>query len=236
MNSRELLVGLARADRLRARRRAGAPACTSCVRRSSTTMRCQPNGERTGARQLVDLELGHRLLELGHRVAGIDPAEVAALRRRRVLGIDARLVRELARRCRCGRATRSIFALPSVSDVVSFTRTRMWRTCVCSTTVGCVAAARVVELHDVEAAGAAQHRRDVALLHVLQRRRRTPSGSRAGVRQPRSPPLHRILRIGVLRRDLAEILAALDRGQRFLGAAPARARSGRAWPARARRP
>ena len=75
--------------------RAPSPCVTSCVRRSWTWIRCQPNGVRTGSGKLAGLELIHRPLEVGHGVAGRDPSEVAALRRARVLGVGPRLVLEL---------------------------------------------------------------------------------------------------------------------------------------------
>ena len=70
-------------------------AVMSCVRRSSTSIRCQPNLVRTGADSLADLEPAHRRLEVGHGVARRNPAELAALRRASVLGVELRLLVEL---------------------------------------------------------------------------------------------------------------------------------------------
>ena len=46
-------------------------------------------------RYLVEGELAQRFFERGHHIAGIDPAEIAALGRARVLGIEPGQIREL---------------------------------------------------------------------------------------------------------------------------------------------
>ena len=84
--------------------------------------------------------------------------------------------------------SRSIFVLPSASEVVSLTLIRMCRACVWSTTVGWLRLRIVDELHDMKAAGAAHDCPTPRPASSCAPTSAKTDGSRAGVRQPRLPP------------------------------------------------
>src|SRR5664279_5169971 len=118
------------------------------------------------ARNLPDLELVHRLLEFRNGVARIEPAQVAALAGRGVLRVDARLVLEL--RAAVDAVLDPLYLGPGFGfgrDLVDLDEDVL-RVRLLDHRRG-VAAARVVEFHDVKSAGAAQHGRHIAALHAL---------------------------------------------------------------------
>ena len=82
-----------------------------------------------------------------------------------------------------------------------------------------IAAARVVELHDVESAGTAQYRRHVALLHVLDGAHEH-GGQAGGCAPAEIAALDRVWRVGKRGGGLVEFLAILDLLQRIFGPPP----------------
>ena len=207
---------------------------TSCLRRSWTWIRCQPNGVRTGGESSPILSSFIASLEVRHGVARRDPAEVAALRGRRVLGVRrfawSSNLAPVSMRSRM----RSIFAFASTSDVISLTLTRMCRTRVCSTTVGALRLRVSTQLDDVKAAGERSTRRHVARLHLAHRlgehrrqpRRRAPAEA-AALQRVRSRPRSS-------RRPARSRSPILHLRSASSARGAAAARSGRATPAPAR--
>ena len=173
----------------------------SCVRRSCTWIRCQPNGERTGA----DISPGFSLFIACSKSGTVSPGEIqprsppfAALA---VLGVELRLLVELRAEVdalldaldldlRLG-FRRDLVDLDQDVPRVRLLDDRRR-----------VAAARLEQLDDVEAARRAQHAGDLARLHRPRTGSANTVGSRAGARQPRLPPCSASRRVGESRRDL----------------------------------
>src|SRR6267142_1997991 len=167
---------------------------------------------------LADLQLFVGALELRHRVAGVDPVELAAARRRAVVGMHARelgevgapgddaiaQVEQLAARLRLGH--RLARADQDVAHARLAHRRRLGP-----------GAAPVGELQEVEAGRAAQGLADLAGIHL-----REHLGKELGQAVVAAPAdrasLQRVGRVREARRHAREGRAAFDLGERLLGA------------------
>ena len=169
-------------------------------------------------RNLVHCKLAHRFLEHRDRVAGIQPAKIAALGRTRVLGVELRHVLEFRAAFEpileaidlglgIGFGRDFIDANQDVPHVRLIDQRLV------------VMTAAVDQLDNMKSGGAAQHRRHVARLHCAdgfrEHRRQTRPGTPAEIAAGQ-----RVARIGKPCGDLPEVRAVADILQRLFGAAP----------------
>ena len=159
---------------------------TSCVRRSSTRIRCQPNGVRTGPDISPILSLAIACSNSGTVSPGLIQPRSPPLLDEPSSELTFAWSANLAP-CSMRSRTRSILALASDSDVTSFTRTRTWRACVCSTIVGALRLRESFTL-TMWKPPALRSTGETSPLFIVRTAPWNTVGSRAGVRQPSSPP------------------------------------------------
>src|SRR5689334_7171045 len=213
------LVGLARADR---GARGGALALLGELLGAPAEHLHEVPSERRLDRlaHLVLLERVHHLLELRHRVARGDPAQVAALERARVLRLGARELGEI--RAADDLLAHHAQALARFGVRQAFARAQQDVAHVRLLHAGGRDLAALLEqLHDVEAVGAAQDVAHVVGLHLVERLEEERGQARRGA-PAEVAALERVGRIRIGRGDLREVGAAAQLRERGHRAAAAR--------------